>query len=146
MDRFRMAGQDVEVDGPKYVSLELEMIICVKPDYYAGDVKAALLKVFSNRVLPNGRPGVFHPDNFSFGQPVYLSRLYAAAQSVTGVASVQISKLQRQGDNNNDAVDTGQLTLGRLEIAQSHGALSARAHKGRLSGRPGQRLQHAAVA
>lgn len=118
MDRFRMAGQDVEVNGPEYVSLELEMIICVKPNYYPGDVKAVLLKVFSNRVLPNGTPGVFHPDNFSFGQPVYLSRLYAAAQAVDGVASVQITKLKRQGDNNNDAVDTGLLPLGRLEVAR----------------------------
>lgn len=118
MDRFRMAGQDVEVNGPEYVSLELEMVICVKPNYYPGDVKEALLKIFSNRVLPNGTLGVFHPDNFSFGQPVYLSRLYAAAQAVDGVASVQITKLMRQGDNNNDAVDTGQLSLGRLEIAR----------------------------
>lgn len=118
MDRYRMAGQDVEVNGPEYVSLELEMVICVKPSYYPGEVKAALLKIFSNRVLPNGTPGVFHPDNFSFGQPVYLSRLYAAAQAVDGVASVQITKLKRQGDNNNDAVDTGQLSLGRLEIAR----------------------------
>ena len=85
---------------------------------HPGDVKAALLKIFSNRVLPNGALGVFHPDNFSFGQPVYLSRLYAAAQAVDGVASVQITKLMRQGDNNNDAVDTGQLSLGRLEIAR----------------------------
>jgi hypothetical protein len=108
----------VEVNGPEYVSLELEMVICVKPNYYPGDVKAALLKIFSDRVLPNGTLGVFHPDNFSFGQPVYLSRLYAAAQAVDGVASVQITKLMRQGDNNNDAVDTGQLSLGRLEIAR----------------------------
>jgi hypothetical protein len=118
MDRCRMAGQDVEVNGPEYVSLDLEMVICVKSSYYPGDVKAALLKIFSNRVLPNGALGVFHPDNFSFGQPVYLSRLYAAAQAVDGVASVQITKLMRQGDNNNDAVDTGQLSLGRLEIAR----------------------------
>ncbi|MBN9385051.1 MAG: putative baseplate assembly protein [Chitinophagaceae bacterium] len=118
MDRYRMAGQDVEVNGPEYVSLELEMVICVKPNYYPGDVKAALLKIFSNRVLPNGTLGVFHPDNFSFGQPVYLSRLYAAAQAVDGVASVQITQLKRQGDDNNDAVDTGQLSLGRLEIAR----------------------------
>ena len=40
---------------------------------------SALLDVFSARDLPDGRRGVFHPDNFTFGQPVYLSRLYAAA-------------------------------------------------------------------
>jgi len=118
MDRYRMAGQDVEVNGPEYVPLELEMVVYVKPNYYAGDVKAALLKIFSNGVLPNGRPGIFNPDNFSFGQPVYLSPLYAAAQSVTGVASVRITKLKRQNVASNEAIDTGSLSIGRLEIAR----------------------------
>ena len=118
MDRFRMAGQDVEVNGPEYVSLELEMMICVKLDYFASDVKASLLKIFSNRILPDGRRGIFHPDNFTFGQTVYLSRLYAAAQSVTGVSSVHITKLKRQDSTDNSAVDTGKLLLSRLEIAR----------------------------
>jgi predicted phage baseplate assembly protein len=118
MDKFRMAGQDVEVDGPQYVSLELEMIICVKTDYFASDVKASLLKIFSNRILANGDRGVFHPDNFSFGQTVYLSPLYAAAQSMSGVSSVQITKLKRQDNVNNAAIDTGKLLLSRLEIAR----------------------------
>ena len=41
------------------------------------------------RDLPDGRRGLFHPDNFTFGQPVYLSRLYAAAHAVDGVDSVE---------------------------------------------------------
>ena len=94
------------------------MIICVKLDYFASDVKASLLKIFSNRILPDGRRGIFHPDNFTFGQTVYLSRLYAAAQSVTGVSSVQITKLKRQDSTDNGAVDTGKLLLSRLEIAR----------------------------
>lgn len=118
IEPYRMAGQDIEVNGPEYVSLEVEMTICVKPDYFASDVKEALLKVFSNRVLPDGRLGVFHPDNFSFGQTVYLSPLYAEAQAVPGVASVQITQFKRQGDTNNESVDTGKLLLSKLEIAR----------------------------
>ncbi|MBX3238403.1 MAG: putative baseplate assembly protein [Chitinophagaceae bacterium] len=118
MDIYRMAGQDVEVNEPQYVSLELEMIVCVEQNYFASDVKAALLKVFSNRVLPDGSLGIFHPDNFSFGQTVYLSPLYAAAQSVPGVASVQITKFKRLDTADNSAVDTGKLPVSRLEIAR----------------------------
>jgi hypothetical protein len=118
IEKYRMAGHDVEVNGPEYVSLELEMIICVRPNYFASDVKSSLLKIFSNRILPNGRRGVFHPDNFSFGQAVYLSPLYAAAQSVDGVSSVQITKLKRQDDPNNEAINTGKLLLSKLEIAR----------------------------
>ncbi len=44
MDQYRMAGQDLEVNAPKFVSLELEMSVCVKPNYFANDVKGELLK------------------------------------------------------------------------------------------------------
>src|SRR5262249_33234057 len=78
VDRYRMAGQDVEFNDPQYVSLDIGMRVCVQPDYFRSDVKASLLDLFSNRELPDGRRGFFHPDNFSFGQTVYLSALYAA--------------------------------------------------------------------
>ena len=118
LERYRMAGQDVEVDGPQYVSLEMEMIVCVKWNYRTSDVKAAMLETFSNRILPDGRRGLFHPDNFTFGQTVYLSSLYAAAQAVPGVDSLDITKFQRQRIPSNEALESGKLELGRLEIAR----------------------------
>ncbi|HEX8119298.1 MAG TPA: baseplate J/gp47 family protein, partial [Pyrinomonadaceae bacterium] len=51
LERFRMAGHDLEVDGPSFVSLEIEMLACVKRNYLASDVRRALLERFSNRVL-----------------------------------------------------------------------------------------------
>jgi hypothetical protein len=93
------------------------MTVCIKPDYFRSSVKQALLIFLSNRTLASGR-GVFHPDNFTFGQPVYLSSLYQAAQAVPGVASVEITKFQRQGQAGTSALNTGKLELGRLEIAR----------------------------
>ena len=55
------------------------------------DVKAELLRRFGNGRLPDGAPGFFHPDNFTFGQPVYLSRVVAAAMEVEGVSWVDTS-------------------------------------------------------
>jgi hypothetical protein len=118
LERFRMAGQDLEVDGPHPVSLEIVLGVCVKPGYFFSDIEQALLEVFSNRVLPDGRLGVFHPDNFSFGQPVYTSSLIATAQAVTGVESVTLKKFQRQGTDSDEALLAGRMTLGRLEIAR----------------------------
>jgi hypothetical protein len=118
LEKYRMAGYDLEIDAPRFVSLEIEMQVCVKPGYFRSDVKAALLQIFSNRILPDGRKGVFHPDNFTFGQPVYLSPLYAAAMAVSGVASVKITAFQRQGMPSTEALDKGFLSLGRLEIAR----------------------------
>src|SRR5262249_13848819 len=111
LERYRMAGYDLEVDAPRFVSLEVEMEVCARPDYFRGQVRQALLELFSARVLPDGRLGVFHPDNFTFGQPVYLSRLYAAAQAVPGVASVKITVFQRLGQDDPRPLDEGKLTL-----------------------------------
>jgi hypothetical protein len=118
LEPYRMAGVDLDVNGPIYVSLEIEMQICVKPDYFRSAVKEALLEVFSNRTLPDGRIGIFHPDRYTFGQSVFLSPLYAAAQAVEGVESVVITKFQRQGSDSDLALNAGKLDLARLEIAR----------------------------
>jgi hypothetical protein len=118
LERYRMAGHDVEIDDPRFVPLEIEMQVCVHPDYFRGDVTEELRRVFSNRLLPDGRRGVFHPDNFTFGQTVYLSPLYAAAELVAGVASARVTAFHRQGLPDTEALRTGELKLGRLEIAR----------------------------
>jgi hypothetical protein len=118
VEGYRMAGHDLEIDGPLYVSLEIEMQVCAEPDYFRADVQAALLQLFSNRILPDGRLGAFHPDQFTFGQTVYLSPLIAAAQAVPGVMSVQVNRFQRQGTPDNKPLSAGKLELGRLEIAR----------------------------
>jgi hypothetical protein len=121
LERYRMAGHDVEIAGPQFVPLEIAVTVCVQPSYFRSDVKAALLRVFSNTTLPDGSRGLFHPDNFSFGQPVYLSRIYAAAQAVEGVRFVTIETFQRLGSNSSNsrqALDDGVLRLERLEVAR----------------------------
>ena len=118
VDRYRMAGHDLEFNDPRYVSLEIELHVCVEADYFRSDVKQSLLQLFSNRVLPDGRRGLFHPDNFTFGQTVFLSPLYAAAHQVPGVASAQITTFQRQGTDDPVYLLSGELPLARLEIAR----------------------------
>ncbi len=118
MERYRMAGHDLEIDEPRFVHLEIELFVCVLPDYYRSDVTAALREVFSNQALPDGRRGFFHPDNFTFAQPVYLSRIYAAAQAVPGVRFVEVRTFQRLGIDSRAGLDEGLLPMGRLEIAR----------------------------
>jgi hypothetical protein len=118
VERYRMAGYDLEVDAPQFVSLEIEMHVCVKPDYFRSDVEAALSEIFSDQILPDGTLGIFHPDNFTFAQTVYVSPLYAAAQAVDGVASVQITTFQRQQQPDPKPLQDGFLPMGRLEIAR----------------------------
>jgi hypothetical protein len=118
LEPYRMAGQDLEIDGPQFVPLELEMEVCVAPGYFRSDVEAALMDVFSSRTRLDGTRGFFHPDNFTFGQPVYLSQLYAAAQPVAGVAHLEITKLRRLGTQKPEVPTSGVVDLARLEIAR----------------------------
>jgi hypothetical protein len=118
VERYRVIGNDLEVDPPRFVPLDVAMLVCVKAEFFRTDVQAELLDVFTNGIRKNGKPGFFHPDNFTFGQSLYLSRIYAAAQAVEGVESVTIIRFQRQGNAATSAISTGELPMQRLEIAQ----------------------------
>lgn len=118
VERYRMAGHDLEVDAPRFVALEIDLHVCVGADHFRGDVERELYDVFSNRDLPDGRRGLFHPDNFTFNQPVYLSAIYATAHQVAGVESVEVRTFQRLGVAGSQALESGQLDIGRLEIAR----------------------------
>ncbi|HMC54293.1 MAG TPA: putative baseplate assembly protein [Gemmatimonadaceae bacterium] len=116
LERYRLAGQDLEVDGPQYVSLEVDVQVCVSPERFRADVRAALLEIFQTGKRADGRLGFLHPDNFTFGQTVYLSAFYAAAREVPGIESLEVTKFQRQGANTNQYRAAGRMTFGRLEI------------------------------
>jgi predicted phage baseplate assembly protein len=118
LEPFRMAGHDLEIDGPRFVALELELEACVQPGYFRSDVGVALIEVLGSRTLPDGRRGHFHPDNLTFGQAVLLSPIIAAAAAVPGVRDVQVVTFQRLGVESRTAIDEGALAIGRLEIAR----------------------------
>jgi hypothetical protein len=118
LEPYRLAGHDLEIDPPRPVALEVAMRVRVRPGYFADHVRLALLDAFSNRELPGGRRGAFHPDNLTFGQTVYLSPLFAAAQAVDGVESVDVTTFQRRDQPGPAGIEAGRLVLGRLEIAR----------------------------
>jgi hypothetical protein len=118
LERFRMAGYDLEVDSPRYVALDITLHVCVKPDYLRSEVLRAVRAELGSGVLPDGRLAVFHPDNFSFGEAVYLSRIVAAAQAVEGVEAVWALKFQRMAAPDAASLENGVIPIGRLEIAQ----------------------------
>jgi Baseplate J-like protein len=127
----RLAGEDVLLDSPQYVSLQIALDVEVEDGYLRADVEASLLQVLGNQLLPDGRQGLFYPDNFTFGQSVYLSPVYAAARAVAGVATVTATQFEPQGMSNASYLATGEIPLGSLQVARlendpnypSHGQL-----------------------
>jgi baseplate J-like protein len=125
MERFRLAGQDIEIDGPRFVPLDIVFTVCLLAGYSRAQVKEDLLRRFSSRVLPDGTLGFFHPDNFSFGQTVYLSQLIALVMSVPGVkwvdgedTALKPNRFRRWGQNAAGEFEAGMVKFGRLEIAR----------------------------
>jgi len=129
LHRYRRIGHDLMVRSAEQVPLEIELRICVLPNYLRGHVKAALLGLFNNRILPDGQKGFFHPDNLTFGDGIYVSKVVAAAQRVAGVESVQATKLRRykvtakqrtedQENSPDQAIIDGILPLDAFEVAR----------------------------
>lgn len=118
LSRYRRIGHDVTVKPVRHVPLDMVLFVCVLRDYLQGHVEAALQDVFSNRRLPDGRLGFFHPDNLTFGEGIYLSQLVAAAQAVEGVESVEVVKLERLFEGANREIENGILPLGPFEVAR----------------------------
>ncbi len=116
LEPYRMAGQDLEIVEPVFEPLKMKMTVCLKPNYYWGDVEAELLDVFSTRLRSDGTRGFFHPDNYTFGDPVYLSWIYAAAQAVQGVGRVEVTALQPLSATKDSVPDNGVLTVQPAEI------------------------------
>ena len=118
LERYRLAGGDVVVQGPVYVPLLIGLVVCVAPGHFRGTVKAALIEAFSARDLPGGGRGFFHPDNFTFAVPVYLSAVVAAAMAVPGVAWVDVAEFQRLGQLPDGELAAGLIAMDRLEVAR----------------------------
>jgi hypothetical protein len=123
LEGYRLAAQDVEIEAPAFVPLHINLSVCVDPRYYRADVKRALLARFSSRDLADGTRGFFHPDNFTFGQHVFLSRIIAAAMEVAGVTWVDpspgASVFRRFWDAPSDLdLKKGRIDMTRLEIAR----------------------------
>jgi hypothetical protein len=115
LQRFRQAGYDLEIRTPDFVALDVSVRVCAMRGHRPADVAAALLDALSDRPLPDGSQGFFHPDRFTFGQPLHLSQLYAAIEEVAGVDVAEVTRFRRFGDTT-DALDLGSIEAGRLQI------------------------------
>lgn len=114
----KLAGYDVRVEAARYAALHVGLIVHVRPEAFARQVRRAVEKAFAARVHADGTVGFFAPERFDFGEDVYLSDLYAAAAAVPGVEAVAVSRFKRLGDRYPDREAAGFIAIGPLEIAR----------------------------
>src|SRR5690606_4516069 len=98
LDAVRLIGEDLEVRPPRFVPLDIHVVVCAHPDYWAEDLRAVLEQEFSDGYTPDGRPGFFHPDLWTFGQELHASQITGRIQTVPGVDHVVSVTMKRWGE------------------------------------------------
>lgn len=122
LEPIRLAGHDIAVAEPLYVSIDLALTVQVAPGHFRSAVRQALLDQLTAGRTAAGEAGLFHPDRFSFGDNVYASPVLTAVQRTAGVASVRLDRFRRQrrpdSDANADGRFSGRIAIGVNEIAR----------------------------
>jgi hypothetical protein len=95
LEAVRLIGEDLEIRPAAYVALDIRMRVCAHPRYWPEHLRIALESEFSDGWTPDGRRGFFHPDLWTFGQPLYASRLIGRALEVQGVERVLSLSMRR---------------------------------------------------
>ena len=109
----RIAGMDLEIRPPRYISLYIRLRVVVEKGFSQRQVRAAVNHRFHD---PAG--GFFRSGRFSFGTPVYLSRIVTAVMEIHGVARVEPLAFQRWGVPPDGELDSGVIEPGPLGIAR----------------------------
>ncbi len=117
LDGRRLAGYDLEAIDALYVPVELDVELCVKQEFRPDSVIHEVKEALSDEINRSGSRGFFHVDNFSFGDPVVVSKLYQTIMAVPGVESAEIVRLARFRSARPGKDTLSNLKLGFLPVA-----------------------------
>jgi hypothetical protein len=95
LDAVRLIGEDLEIRPPIFVPLAIEVALCVDAEFWREDLRFVLEQEFSEGYTPDGRQGFFHPDLWTFGQPLRASEIAGRIHRILGVEHVISIKLKR---------------------------------------------------
>ncbi|MGH6646438.1 putative baseplate assembly protein [Aquabacterium sp.] len=95
LEAVRLIGEDLEVRPASYVPLDIKMTLCAQAAYWPEDLRAVLEEEFSDGWTRDGRRGFFHPDVWTFGQPLHASQVIGRALGVAGIGRVLKLSMRR---------------------------------------------------
>lgn len=118
LEPYRLAGGELDIVAPYFVPLSIQLTVRIEDEALRTLVRRRLLDTFSDVDLPDGRRGFFHPANFSFGSPVYLSPIVATARQTPGVIDVRVDEFHPMGEPPRNEIALGRIEIGPLHIAR----------------------------
>jgi hypothetical protein len=95
LEAVRLIGEDLEIRAPRFVPLEIQIALCADANTWPEDIRFILEQEFSSGFTPDGRMGFFHPDLWTFGQPLHASQIIGRLQRIEGVEHVISVTLRR---------------------------------------------------
>ncbi|MBV9211243.1 MAG: baseplate J/gp47 family protein, partial [Acidobacteria bacterium] len=98
LEAVRLIGEDIEIRPPRFIPLDIKVVLCAAPAQWPEDLQFALDEEFSNGWTSDGRRGFFHPDLWTFGQPLYASQIIGRAMQIEGVEHVVSVSIKRWND------------------------------------------------
>jgi predicted phage baseplate assembly protein len=116
LGRRRIAGYEVYTPAPRYVGLDLVVVVCAHAWALRGEVEAGVLAELGVGVLCDGRRGFFAPGQLRFGAGLERSELEAAIQRAVGVEGVVGISYRRRGYVPDFVPMPEVVTVGREEI------------------------------
>lgn len=112
VDAYRMVGQEVIMEDPVYVGIQMSLSVRVADNFYQSEMRFAIAQV-----LGYGPGGFFEPGRHGFGEDLYASDVIEALMTLDGIEHVCLNRFKRVGGQYPDKVDTGFIILDGLEVA-----------------------------
>ena len=114
LEAVRLIGEDLEILPAVYVPLDVKLRLCAHPRYWPEHLRMTLEMEFSDGWTPDGRRGFFHPDAWTFGQPLYASQIIGRALAVPGIDRVLSLSMRRWNPGAGGGLTTVVLAPGDL--------------------------------
>lgn len=118
MDCVRQAGREVQVYDPVFVNVDLEIVICIEPTAYFGQVQSRIERALTGPAGFGDPFPFFHPDNFGFGDPMWKADLEACIAAVSGVLAIEEIRFRRRGETDFQAFVERKIAVGDDRVLQ----------------------------
>jgi len=114
----RLIGEDIELRPPRFVPLQIRVVVCATAEYWREDLRFVLDQEFSDGWTSDGRPGFFHPDRWTFGQALHRSQIEGRLHGIPGVEHVVSIVMKRFNAPTPGLPTTEQLEMTFDEVVQ----------------------------
>jgi hypothetical protein len=111
LEAARLLGTDVEVSPPRFLPLDVDVVVDASARSAAEDVRRAVVNALA------GPGGLFDPDTSGLGGDVRVDEVYRRVLRVPGVASARLRRLSRLHPAAPDRTADGVLPVAADEVA-----------------------------